>query len=103
MKSMIIHLYNLNVHPKISRIVIFNQVNLFQALDSIKLFCLDCVDTENWNNIVGFTCFEYEVIQLWCANGKFTPSNNWTGGPQFNYPERNCCACGKGLFIMIFI
>jgi hypothetical protein len=64
---------------------------------------LGCVDTVDWGNGVilssssrGVSCFEYEMWQ-WCANGNFTPGNQWAGGSGFNYPEYSCCACGKGL------
>ena len=64
-----------------------------------KLLVLDCIDTENWRNTAGFSCFEYEVTQRWCANGKLIDSQRWTGGQRYNYPERNCCACGKGISV----
>ncbi|CAF4081123.1 unnamed protein product, partial [Adineta steineri] len=63
----------------------------------------DCVDTPNWTNLVigtpthkGWSCLEYEFIHEWCAGGTFTLNSQWTLGKGYNFPELNCCACGKG-------
>ncbi|UJR29646.1 hypothetical protein I4U23_017194 [Adineta vaga] len=62
----------------------------------------NCVDTPDWANKYsgsptgkGFTCFEYEIIYKWCTGGTFTPGSQWTLGKRYNFPEVNCCACGK--------
>ncbi|CAF0981680.1 unnamed protein product [Adineta ricciae] len=62
----------------------------------------NCIDTSNWTNKYsgspttrGWSCFEYEVIFKFCADGSFTSGNQWTLGERFNFPELNCCACGK--------
>ncbi|CAF1569520.1 unnamed protein product [Didymodactylos carnosus] len=61
-----------------------------------QLLC--CIDTPDWSNRQsggGHTCFEYEFIYKWCVNGTLALNSEWTGGAFFNYPELNCCACGK--------
>ena len=87
----------------------------------------DCTDTEGWTNNHGFTCADY-ASKNWCTNGAFVASNAWTGDEKigaecstpdvpsatyptcadyYNYPGRNCIACGKpctsGKSIIIFI
>ena len=52
-----------------------------------------CIDTSLWDNHSGRGCADYSR-EGWCRNGKLTL--HWTGGAQFNHPENNCCACGKG-------
>merc|ERR1711953_1040707 len=67
------------------------------------------MDTPDWNN--GFQWCSYEVPQD--SGTKYCTSEGWTcegyewkgwckdgrvyygGGAEFNYPENNCCACGK--------
>eukprot|EP00808_Paulinella_micropora_P021583 g19910.t1 len=53
-----------------------------------------CKDTLNWQNGAGYTCAGY-ASQNWCANGRFTTGAEWTGGSTYNFPENNCCVCGK--------
>ena len=54
-----------------------------------------CLDTPGWTNYVGgFGCQGY-IDHSWCANGAAVPGEEWTLGAGFNYPERNCCVCGK--------
>ncbi|UJR34486.1 hypothetical protein I4U23_021894 [Adineta vaga] len=68
-----------------------------------------CQDTCNWyngykraNNGKGWTCFEYTTVgpdrsgAPWCKDGAVTKGSEWTLGAKYNYPEKNCCACGKG-------
>lgn len=52
-----------------------------------------CIDTPLWDNNSGRRCADYSR-EGWCRNGMLTLT--WTGGAQFNHPERECCACGKG-------
>ena len=50
-----------------------------------------CVNTPNWTNGY-FGCDVYESLGL-CKNGLV---NKYTStGENSNYPELNCCACGK--------
>ena len=52
-----------------------------------------CSDTPGWTNPHGFGCSVYDVY--WCADGQARPGQAWTLGKVFNFPEANCCACGK--------
>ena len=64
------------------------------------LFLLACVDTPSWkNNRFGNNWADCDVYaRNYCRNGVL----NWggegikMGGKVNNYPEHNCCACGKG-------
>ena len=56
-----------------------------------------CIDTPLWDNNSGRRCADYSR-EGWCRNGMLTLT--WTGGAQFNHPERECCACGKGATAM---
>lgn len=52
-----------------------------------------CEDDAAWDNFSGKRCADYRG--RWCRDGKFNLGAEWTGGSQFNFPERSCCACGK--------
>ncbi|CAF1261897.1 unnamed protein product [Adineta steineri] len=68
-----------------------------------------CRDTPDWynghpasnaNGGKGWTCADYAMHPenaciFWCKDGKATIGNSWTLGAKFNYPEKNCCVCGK--------
>jgi len=45
----------------------------------------DCSDIPNWTDFMNNTCTDYYRLNL-CRQS----------GVDFNYPENNCCACGKG-------
>ena len=55
---------------------------------------MGCTDDEPWENHSGKNCADYSS-ESWCARGGFVPGAEWTGGEQFNWPERHCCECGK--------
>jgi len=55
---------------------------------------VQCADTASWDNTSGKGCEQYAE---YCANGSFRPGSEWTGGEAFNFPEANCCSCGKPL------
>ena len=78
---------------------------------------LDCEDTADWGNgytlcgavglgevfctSSGWTCDAYAVVipghaTVWCANATVVSGMEWAVGPSRNYPEENCCVCGKG-------
>ena len=57
------------------------------------VFHLDCIDTPGWNN-GAYGCDTYKS-KKWCEGGSAAPGSQWTLGKQFNYPEDNCCICGK--------
>jgi len=53
-----------------------------------------CQDTPDWTNgAFKQTCKDY--ASKWCENGKFKAGFEHTGGSQYNFPESNCCVCGK--------
>ena len=54
---------------------------------------IGCVDTTNWNN--GFSQYCATYAASWCENGKAKSGWEWTLGAKYNYPENNCCVCGK--------
>ena len=53
-----------------------------------------CVDTPRWHNGVNLGCAQYEKLQ-YCVDGKPAASKLWTVGEKYNYPEKNCCVCGR--------
>ena len=53
-------------------------------------FKIECVDTEGWKGR-GFDCTYFE--KYLCRSGR--PRYGY-GSISYNYPEENCCACGKG-------
>ena len=53
---------------------------------------LACIDTPGWKNGHGIDCKDYE--RSLCKNGRLKKGT--TLGESYNYPEENCCACGKG-------
>ena len=55
---------------------------------------MSCTDDEAWENHSGKRCADYSA-ESWCTRGGFAPGAEWTGGEQFNWPERHCCECGK--------
>ena len=52
------------------------------------------MDTTGFSNGHGHGCASYDAH--WCADGKAKSGMEWTLGKKFNFPENNCCACGKG-------
>jgi len=50
-----------------------------------------CQNTPGWKNRMGKSCKTYEE-RGWCQNGSTRHFSGWFA----NYPEKNCCACGKG-------
>jgi hypothetical protein len=52
-----------------------------------------CVDTAAWTNGHGYDCIGY--AQDLCSDGEPKMNMRWALGPEYNYPEKNCCACGK--------
>jgi hypothetical protein len=52
-----------------------------------------CQDTLNWDNRAGETCTKYS--NSYCAQGEPSASHSHLFGINFNYPEKNCCSCGK--------
>ena len=55
-----------------------------------------CTDTPGWDNGYGFGCEgSLSYASGWCAGGAVVAGQEWALGPTYNYPEMNCCACGK--------
>ena len=54
-----------------------------------------CVDTPKWHNRYKADCDRY-VIEGHCFGGGAAKGHEWALGAEFDYPERSCCACGKG-------
>ena len=55
-----------------------------------------CTDDALWENHSGRKCDDYSR-EGWCKAGAL--EIKWTGGAQFNFPERACCACGKAALL----
>ena len=53
---------------------------------------LGCQDTHQWSNGMGLSCGRYEALK-YCRNG--TVLEKWATGLTYNFPEQNCCSCGK--------
>ena len=52
----------------------------------------ECEDTPNWSNGQGQSCSDY--AETFCIDK--SPKDNVTlFGQDFEFPENNCCACGK--------
>merc|ERR1712187_324590 len=54
-----------------------------------------CKDTPWWRSPKGYSCTGYHSYESkgWCEDGRFTSTMFWTGGEEFNFPEKNCCIC----------
>ena len=54
-----------------------------------------CVDTDGWHdNINNSTCSDY-VDHGWCVDNSLSSAMKVHSTPSLNFPELNCCACGK--------
>ena len=51
-----------------------------------------CTDTESWDDEFGNDCSYYIPM---CRAGAVLPGNENNMGLMYNYPELNCCVCGK--------
>ena len=54
---------------------------------------LACTDTPSWNDGSGTqhtTCEDYRTKYCWDNSAKSL------AGVSYNFPEKNCCGCGKG-------
>ena len=56
-------------------------------LNKRRIF-LACTDTPSWDDEDGETCADYR--KKYCFD-----NIAYVYGPLFNYPELNCCGCGK--------
>ena len=53
-----------------------------------------CVDSPGWLNSKGMSCARYSTVG-YCVNGTIIAGKEWSTGSAFNFPEQNCCECGK--------
>lgn len=54
-----------------------------------------CVDTTDWHDkINNSTCSDY-VVHGWCVNRTLASAMKVHSIPSLNFPELNCCGCGK--------
>ena len=52
---------------------------------------------ESWEDSSGYNCEDYKNHR-WCENGVVITDGDIGGlGSDWNFPEANCCVCGKGL------
>ena len=51
---------------------------------------LACTDTPSWDDGLGDTCEHYRIT--FCQDNKVHED---LAGASFNFPEKNCCGCGK--------
>ena len=91
---------------------LFNFFNLQKnTLLCINLICVYirfksvCTDTPFWNSGNDYNCNQF--AKYYCKNGRFRQGAflNYAG-ERFNYPEKNCVACGKcmeGKAIILYI
>ena len=54
-----------------------------------------CNDVTGWHNGFGVGCAGY-AVKGYCTGTGVAPEHLWLSGNNFNHPETNCCACGKG-------
>ena len=59
---------------------------------------LDCIDALSWEDGFEETCTDYG--NEYCENGRFKTDYEHYCGSTHNFPEENCCSCGKnrGMF-----
>lgn len=53
-----------------------------------------CSDVQGWTNFFGHRCSDY-LKHEWCRDGTITNASQ-RGGSLNGWPERACCACGRG-------
>ena len=53
-----------------------------------------CFDTPSWLDKDGADCKNYEKSGI-CQNGGYYYAAQYFAGKIYNFPELNCCQCGK--------
>ena len=53
-----------------------------------------CGDTAGWSNRFSASCASYSA-EGHCADGSIVTGHEWAAGEGFDFPEKNCCVCGK--------
>ena len=56
-----------------------------------------CQEDMSWTDPEGLTCADYSM-NGYCNGYGFNEGYGMYSGPARNYPEMNCCLCGKGNF-----
>ena len=84
----------------------FDETILYQKeTNAFFLIFLDCFDNIDWDNAGYRGAFKYQGLDAedcndytrhHCAYGFVKPGHKNMLGLYYNYPEDNCCACGKG-------
>ena len=72
-------------------------MNILTILIISLLQCIlaqTCRDNKWWKDKHGYNCQFYAVRRI-CRNRDFNPIAQYYGGVTYNFPELNCCACGK--------
>ena len=61
---------------------------------------LGCADTSGWDTLIGeepplqiYDCSSY--ADEFCENGSARQGSEWAMGSLYDFPEENCCVCGK--------
>ena len=63
-------------------------------MNNIKISLTDCTDTPLWDDgAFGEDCNTYRTY--WCERNAMKPEYEFMFGSKSNYPEKNCCGCGK--------
>ena len=65
---------------------------LEQGRSSVATEGRQCVDSAGWTNGKGMSCLRHRD-HGYCKKG--TVIRSWAVGSAYNFPERNCCGCGK--------
>ena len=68
-------------------------MDIFSHLSKIFLEN-NCTDTAAWSDGWGETC-EYYLTKGVCENGEVKDGQVLKNSAMFNFPEKNCCVCGK--------
>ena len=80
---------------------------------TLALVAANCSDTPHWSNPFGKSCADYAtpvppsrqgrpephgfgLTGGWCEAGRLKEEARWAGGAAHGWPERHCCACGRG-------
>ena len=66
-------------------------INLVQCQPSRRAVC---TDTMGWRDKDELGCYFYQIKKICISNG-FGQSLRFYSGNTYNFPELNCCACGK--------
>ena len=61
----------------------------------VNLIGNECIDTVGWNDLMNtLTCSDY-ATRGWCVNRTVISSMQNNPMAALNFPDLNCCVCGK--------